>query len=1259
VAGQGEEADVDGVGRDPVGPDTQELRIATAMTGGVSLAVWMGGVARELNLLHQASRVREAAGAAGTGDQVASDGRAAPDDHVRGLYRALLDLLDMTITVDVLSGTSAGGINAAVLGLAHARSLDLGPLRELWLTAGAFDTLLLDPAAKDPRSLLQGDAVLLAKLREGFEMLAGTRYPAGGGNQPETTIFVTTTLLAGETGRFTDDYGTLVPDVDHRGLFTFETSQLVSTDPDCLASLALAARSSASFPAAFEPAFLPFSRPHHGEVPSGELDMKEFANITRPHWAADGGLLMNRPIAPLLQTIFDRPVQTVRQVRRVLLYVVPSPGQPDPNANPEVADNKAPLTLPDALIKDLDALLSQSIATELTAIRRHNDQVDALRDTRRHLAELGIALRGATPTPRDHGGRLASAAMLDDYRVRQGESVARQVVRELMRAITSLDSDDIPSLWKQALAPAGNGQPDADQPQADQRRVEYRNAEQRCRDAAARKVAEGCTRLPDPADVAALASFGRPAYEAAEAFALDLLRSAFVVAEDAGQRQQLARYFHQVSTIVEFQQPSLRTMVHEAVTGAGNGPKPLEEAAADLTLKYVEALATPVPSAERQAKSLEAAWAALAGVVIDARPILKKLADAPHPDGGGDGDDHQLRPTTLSGRRRLAEERLATYLRYLGPGRDPATVQVRMFDLYLAERGMLPVEAVAEQRVELIQLSANTRTALAPRRSTAEQKLTGVQLHHFGAFYKSSWRANDWMWGRLDGAGWLVHLLLDPRRIYTITHLTGRGRSPSATEWFYGELKQRIGGQDPDFLSVDSGGKQVVVDAEAVKRELAFLEGPTEEFPVSLPMTSMWVGAALQRWIAAAELPVVAREMLVNPSPDSSGWPEEVLRRADDMTAATEIARAVVAAPGDGTTQSAADLLAKVDAPRLAREIATQLAARAKRGDSTLATVKDQLQRRQLRQTSLELARTIMQDFELARVLARSPAAASDVAGVLTKGIEDELARRKTTSGGGDRLPSVAEVGRAQATKLTEEQREQPDRLDLGGLDRRATQLASQLASCPVPAEKLPDQAGTPLFTKTATKAVAVATAAMTNLKQPPAVLKPVMTSARTVTLTGYRATGVTGGRARGLIGAGCVLLAAGVVLAIQRAVLLGLTGVVLALTGAYLVVLGTWGVRRRAVPALLAVAFLALLALPWLPFVRDWVFGGAGCPVDSPGCQGYVARRIVPWLREQRFPLLVPGVVLLVVAAAAAWWGYSAGRRRIRVGLRRGGTDD
>src|SRR5947207_15387915 len=86
---------------------TQEVRFATARTGGVSLAIWMGGVARELNLLDQASREREGAAT------VPLESLDPADQEVRRRYGALLERLDVVIRVDVLSGTSAGGVNAA------------------------------------------------------------------------------------------------------------------------------------------------------------------------------------------------------------------------------------------------------------------------------------------------------------------------------------------------------------------------------------------------------------------------------------------------------------------------------------------------------------------------------------------------------------------------------------------------------------------------------------------------------------------------------------------------------------------------------------------------------------------------------------------------------------------------------------------------------------------------------------------------------------------------------------------------------------------------------------------------------------------------------------------------------------------------------------------------------------------------------------------------------------------------------------------
>jgi patatin-related protein len=45
-----------------------------------------------------------------------------------------------------------------------------------------------------------------------------------------------------------------------------------------------------------------------------------------------------------------------------------------------------------------------------------------------------------------------------------------------------------------------------------------------------------------------------------------------------------------------------------------------------------------------------------------------------------------------------------------------------------------------------------------------EQKLTGIKLGHFAGFYRRSWRANDYLWGRLDAATRIVDLIVDAER---------------------------------------------------------------------------------------------------------------------------------------------------------------------------------------------------------------------------------------------------------------------------------------------------------------------------------------------------------------------------------------------------------------------------------------------------------------------------------------------------------------
>ena len=268
-------------------------------------------------------------------------------------------------------------------------------------------------------SLLYGDERMLRELVEQIPHLkpgpfVPDDYPAVLG-KPSTTLYVTTTLLDGEASEFTDSFGTLVNDVDRRGVFTF-TENSICAERCHPAALALAARSSASFPAAFEPSFVPFVEPvpPTKDVPERPA-MAKYISITRPHWVADGGLLDNQPIDVLLQRIFDRPAE--RSVRRVLLFVVPSSG-PDIVKAPEPIDVDKPLGLLDGLFKDLGAVTTQSISADLRTIRSHQDRMEARTAARLRLAELATRLSGSrlflassstTTRPARHPGRPRSS----------------------------------------------------------------------------------------------------------------------------------------------------------------------------------------------------------------------------------------------------------------------------------------------------------------------------------------------------------------------------------------------------------------------------------------------------------------------------------------------------------------------------------------------------------------------------------------------------------------------------------------------------------------------------------------------------------------------------------------------------------------------------------------------------------------------------------------------------------------------------------
>jgi hypothetical protein len=78
-----------------------------------------------------------------------------------------------------------------------------------------------------------------------------------------------------------------------------------------------------------------------------------------------------------------------------------------------------------------------------------------------------------------------------------------------------------------------------------------------------------------------------------------------------------------------------------------------------------------------------------------------------------------------------------------------------------------------EQMVDLVVVNADTDNSWTTTTKTAKEKLTGFKFNYFGAFYKKSWRVNDWIWGRVDAASRLTLALLNVERLWQLNVAAG------------------------------------------------------------------------------------------------------------------------------------------------------------------------------------------------------------------------------------------------------------------------------------------------------------------------------------------------------------------------------------------------------------------------------------------------------------------------------------------------------
>jgi patatin-related protein len=352
----------------------KELRLALVCYGGISLAVYMHGITREIWKLLRASRDFNA------------DKPATGDTELayHALFAEIGKHVRLRVLVDIIAGASAGGINGIFLGQAIASGHSLDALADLWLDKADADELL-DPAAV-PRSrfskLYAAPLLWLARLgrvdpmdeivevsaREELkrkvsrfvrsrwfeppfsgphftELLLGAfdRMAAEKAEPPllppgqPLDLFVTVTDYHGYPERLRLNSPPEVMEVEHRKVIAMRDSGERGAERRLcdVPSLAFAARATASFPGAFPP-FQPSELddvlerqgrpwPNRGAFLASVFPRRTAAGIDPRHAPLlDGSILNNAPFAPAIAALRQRPAH--REVDRRFVYIDPKPG---------------------------------------------------------------------------------------------------------------------------------------------------------------------------------------------------------------------------------------------------------------------------------------------------------------------------------------------------------------------------------------------------------------------------------------------------------------------------------------------------------------------------------------------------------------------------------------------------------------------------------------------------------------------------------------------------------------------------------------------------------------------------------------------------------------------------------------------------------------------------------------------------------------------------------------------------------------------
>ena len=352
---------------------SREIRMGLVMYGGVSLAVYINGVAQEFYHAVQGN----------------------------GIYRLIKELTDSEIVLDILSGSSAGGINGILLAYSLCNGKDFTRSADLWRNAADIRRLLRPPSnTREPvLSVLDSEGYYQTELESAFRKLDSLQA-TGESPSPlkELDLFVTGTDIDGRTYKRVDDAGHIIEAKDYRTVFQLKyrrgrkSNFDAVSNPAVITALSKLARITSCFPGAFAPVFVS----HSGA--EGKDPARMSANELLQYWGAlpqasymiDGGVIDNKPFTHTIKEIFFRT--TERRVDRKLYYV-----EPDPERFPEQDSDHVP-GVPSFLKPIVNSLVTipgyESITDDLKLLAERNENI---REYKRVLQDVSTICESAEP----------------------------------------------------------------------------------------------------------------------------------------------------------------------------------------------------------------------------------------------------------------------------------------------------------------------------------------------------------------------------------------------------------------------------------------------------------------------------------------------------------------------------------------------------------------------------------------------------------------------------------------------------------------------------------------------------------------------------------------------------------------------------------------------------------------------------------------------------------------------------------------------